>query len=127
MRLFLAVPTPALADQLRVGLAAFGDIEIDAEQGVLALEKIRRADIDGLIIALDPAAPDHDSLVEQVRRDMPQLDVIVVGHDAALAKLREDKVRGRIFALLGLPLEPVDFFRTIRRLRERRAAAARGR
>lgn len=127
MRLFLAVPTPALSDQLRVGLAAFGDIEIDSEQGVLALEKIRRADIDGLIIALDPAAPDHDALVEQVRRDMPQLDVIVVGHDAALAKLREDKVRGRLFALLGLPLDPVDLFRTIRRLRERRAATTRSR
>jgi hypothetical protein len=123
MRLFLAIQNRALFDQVQVGLAAFGDVEIDTEQGVLALEKIRRSDIDGLLVALDPAAPEHESLIEQVRRDMPQLDVIVLGHESALAKLKEDKVRGRLFGLLELPLAPVDFFRTIRRLRERRQPA----
>jgi len=126
MRLFLAAHARALFDQIQVGLAAFGDVEIDSEQGVLALEKIRRSEYDGLIVALDPQAPELESLIEQVRRDMPQLDMIVMGHESALTKLKEDKVRGRIFGLLKLPLEPVDFFRTIRRLRERRVPARAG-
>ncbi|MSR45795.1 MAG: hypothetical protein EXS13_01790 [Planctomycetes bacterium] len=127
MRLFLAIHSHELLDQVKVGLAAFGDIVVDEELGVLALEKIRQSEIDGLIVALDPAVPEHESLIEQVRRDMPQLDVIVIGHESAIAKLKADKVRGRVFALQRLPLEPVDFFRTIRRLRERRASPARAR
>lgn len=127
MRLFLAVHSRELQDQVKVALAAFGDIEVAEEVGVLALEKIRNAEIDGLIVALAPEVPEHETLIEQVRREMPQLDVIVIGHDAVIAKLKADKVRGRVFALQKQPLEPVDFFRTIRRLRERRPAPARAR
>lgn len=127
MRLFAAVHQPALADQLRVGLEAFGDIEVDVGSGVLALEKIRCANLDGLLVALDPAVPEHDTLLEQVRREMPQLDVIAIGHEAQLERLRADKVRGRLFALLIQPLEPLEFFRAIRRLRERHASPARAR
>ncbi len=127
MRLFVAVHNAALAAQIRVGLAAFGDIEIDEEQGVLALEKIRRSEIDGLILGLDPTAPECEKLLDQVRIDMPLLDIIVVAHDALLKKLREEKVRGRLFGLLVQPLEPVEFFRTIRRFREKRLAPARSR
>jgi hypothetical protein len=127
MRLFLALPSAELRDQVRVALEAFGDIEVDEEVGILALEKIRGSEVDALLVALDPAVPEHDTLIEQVRSDLPQVDLIVLGHDAAIAKLQTDKVRGRLFALQKLPLETVDFFRTIRRLRERRSAATRAR
>ncbi|MBM4015766.1 MAG: hypothetical protein FJ293_12490 [Planctomycetes bacterium] len=127
MRLFLALPAPELRGQVKVALEAFGDLEVDEEVGVLALEKIRRSEVDALLVGLDPAVPEHDALIDQVRNDLPQVDLIVLGHDAAIAKLKNDKVRGRVFALQKLPLEPVDFFRTIRRLRERHVAAARSR
>jgi len=123
MRLFLAAANPVIADQIKVGLAAFGGIQVDQETGVLALEKIRRTDIDALILVLDPNVPENDELLEKVREEVPTLDIIIVGHEATTTKLREEKVRGRIFALLKNPLEPVEFFRTISRLRQKRATA----
>ena len=60
---------------------------------------------------------------DSVIAEMTGLDIIVIGHEALTAKLREEKVRGRIFALLKQPLDPVEFFRTISRLRQKRAVA----
>lgn len=123
MRIFLAAAGPALADQVQVGLAAFPDIQVEQATGMLALEKIRRTQIDGLVLVLDPAVPENEELLEKVRIDAPGLDIVVIGHEALLAKLREEKVRGRIFAVLKQPLEPVEFFRAINRLRQKRATA----
>ncbi len=121
MRIFLAVTQPVLADQIKVGLAAFGGVQIDQEHGILALEKVRRLDVDALILDLDPNAPEQQELLDKARDEVPGLDVIVICHEAIAVKLREEKVRGRIFALLKDPLIPVDFFRTISRLRQKRA------
>jgi len=123
MRIFLAAANPMIADQIKVGLAAFGDIDVEQESGLLALEKIRRFDMDALILVLDPNVPEHDALLEKVRVELAGLDIIVIGHEAMTAKLREEKVRGRVFALLKQPLEPVEFFRTVNRLRQKRAIA----
>jgi response regulator of citrate/malate metabolism len=120
MRVFLAAASPVVADQIKVGLAAFGDVQVDQESGVLALEKIRRANMDALIVVLDPNVPEHEDLLEKVRVELVGVDIIVIGHEALTAKLREEKVRGRVFALLKQPLEPVEFFRTISRLRQKR-------
>jgi hypothetical protein len=123
MRTLLVAASPVIADQIKVGLAAFGDIRVDEEGAMLALEKLRRFDIDALMLVLDPAAPAISELLEKVRSELTHLDIVVIGHEAMTAKLREEKVRGRIFALLKQPLEPVEFFRTINRLRQKRAAA----
>ena len=123
MHVFLAAAHPVLADQIKVGLAAFGDVQVDQESGMLALEKIRRSDVDALILVLDPNAPEQETLLEKVRQDLTGLDIVVIGHEAMTAKLREAQVRGRIFALLKQPLEPVEFFRTVNRLRQKRALA----
>jgi hypothetical protein len=123
MRVQVVVSNPVLSDQIQVGLAAFGDIRVDQESGMLALEKLRRQESDALIVALDPNAPDQEQLLEKARTDVTALDIVVIGHEAITAKLREDKVRGRIFAVLKQPLEPVEFFRAINRLRQKRATA----
>jgi DNA-binding response OmpR family regulator len=123
MRILLSVADPAIADQIRVGLEAFGDVQVDQDRGVLALAKLRGGEYDALFLALDPAAPDAEELLEKVRGEPTGADVVVVGHEAAFPKLREDKVRGRIFALLAQPLVPVEFFRTVSRLRQKRATA----
>jgi hypothetical protein len=123
MRVLIAIADPELADQVSVGLAAFEDIECERESGVLALERVRRQEADALILALDPSAPENQQLLEKVASERSGADVIVLGHEAAIAKLRGDKVRGRVFGLLPVPLEPVEFFRTISRLRRSRTPA----
>ena len=123
MRTLLVAANPVVADQIKVGLAAFGDIRVDEESAVLALDKLRRFDLDAMILALDPTAPEASELLEKVRSEPIGIDIVVLGHEAMTAKLREEKVRGRVFALLKLPLEPVEFFRTINRLRQKRATA----
>jgi len=123
MRILLVIGDPLLRDQVRVGLQAFGDIEIEEADGFLAPDKLRRHELDGLLVGIDPATPENEALLEQVRAESRPTEVIVFGHEAVAERLREDKLRGRIFAFFTAPLDPIEFFRTINRLRQKRAPA----
>jgi DNA-binding NarL/FixJ family response regulator len=123
MRLLLVLGNSLLRDQVRVGLQAFGDIEIEEADGLLAPDKLRRHELDALLVALDPAAPENEQLLEQVRTESRPTEIIVFGHEAVADRMREDKLRGRIFFFFTQPLDPVEFFRTINRLRQKRTPA----
>ena len=127
MRILLVIGDPVLRDQVRVGLQAFGDIEIEEADGFLAPDKLRRHELDGLLVGIDPSTPENEALLEQVRTESRPTEIIVFGHEAVADRLREDKLRGRIFSFFTHPLDPIEFFRTIGRLRQKRAPArARG-
>ena len=125
MRFFLAIANPIVADQVKVGLSAFGSTQIDQGQGLLALDKIRRSDLDGILISLEPGATENDELFERLRSNPVDAELVLIAGEAYAARLREDKLRGHIFAFLKQPFEAVEFFRTISRLKQKRIATTR--
>lgn len=127
MRLLLVIGDPVLRDQVRVGLQAFGDIEVEEADGLLAPDKLRRLELDALLVGIDPATPENEALLEQLRAEQRATEIVVFGHEAIADRLKEDKLRGRIFSFFTSPLDPIEFFRTINRLRKKGAPArARG-
>jgi DNA-binding NarL/FixJ family response regulator len=120
MRILLVIGNSLLRDQVKVGLQAFGDIEIEEADGVLAPDKVRRHELDAVLVSLEPEAPENEQLLEQIRSEAHPTEIIVFGQEAAATRLREDKLRGRIFSFFTEPLDPVEFFRTISRLRQKR-------
>jgi len=120
MRMLLVIGNSLLRDQVRVGLQAFGDIEIEEADGTMAPDKVRRHELDAVLVSLDPDAPENEQLLEQIRTESHPTEIVVFGHEAVANRLREDKLRGRIFSFFTQPLDPVEFFRTINRLRQRR-------
>lgn len=123
MRLLLVIGNSLLRDQVRVGLQAFGDIVIEEADGQLAPDKLRRHEIDALLVSLDPATPENEELLEQLRNEARPTEVVVFGHEAIADKMREERLRGRIFSFFLSPLDPVEFFRTVNRLRQKRSPA----
>ena len=123
MRLLLVIGNSLLRDQVRVGLQAFGDIVIEEADGQLAPDKLRRHELDALLVDIDPATPENEQLLEQLRNESRPTEVVVFGHEAIADRMREEKLRGRIFSFFQQPLDPVEFFRTINRLRQKRAPA----
>jgi DNA-binding NarL/FixJ family response regulator len=120
MRLLLVIGNSLLRDQVRVGLMAFGDIVIEEADGQLAPDKLRRHELDALLVDIDPATPENETLLEQLRNESRPTEVVVFGHEAIADRMREEKLRGRIFSFFQQPLDPVEFFRTINRLRQKR-------
>lgn len=123
MRVLLVIGDPHLRDQVTVGLEAFKDIAVEVAEGLLALDKLRRTELDAVLIELGPSAPENEQLLEQFRAEALAGELILVGHDALTDRLREEKLRGKVFSFFTQPLDPVDFFRTINRLRQKRAPA----
>jgi DNA-binding NarL/FixJ family response regulator len=123
MRLLLVIGNSLLRDQVRVGLQAFGDIVIEEADGQLAPDKLRRHELDALLVDIDPATPENETLLEQLRNESRPTEVVVFGHEAIADRMREEKLRGRIFSFFQQPLDPVEFFRTINRLRQKRTPA----
>jgi DNA-binding NarL/FixJ family response regulator len=123
MRLLLVIGNSLLRDQVRVGLQAFGDIVIEEADGQLAPDKLRRHELDALLVDIDPATPENEQLLEQLRNESRPTEVVVFGHEAIADRMREEKLRGRIFSFFQQPLDPVEFFRTINRLRQKRTPA----
>ena len=123
MRLLLVIGNSLLRDQIRVGLQAFGDVQIEEADGQLAPDKLRRHEIDGLLVSIDAASPEHEQLLEQLRNESRPTEVVVFGTESIADKMREEKLRGRIFSFFMPPLDPVEFFRTINRLRQKRSPA----
>ena len=123
MRLLMVIGNSLLRDQVRVGLQAFGDIVIEEADGQLAPDKLRRHELDALLVDIDPASPENEHLLEQLRNESRPTEVVVFGHEAIADRMREEKLRGRIFSFFQQPLDPVEFFRTINRLRQKRTPA----
>lgn len=120
--MLLVIKDPLLAGQVEVGLEAFGDLEVERENGLLALEKMRSGEFDAVLVALDPSAPENQDFFERARLEAADRALVVFGHEALLRKLRDEKERESLFALLSTPLDPVELFRAIHRLRHRRVA-----
>src|SRR5262245_23062177 len=112
MRLLLVIGNSLLRDQVRVGLQAFGDVASEEADGQLAPDKLRRHELDALLVSIDPTTPENEQLLEQLRNESRPTEVVVFGTEAIAEKMREEKLRGRIFSFFVPPLDPVEFFRT---------------
>ncbi len=125
MKVLVAEKDPVLRDQVIMGLNAFADMEVHEASGLMALDRIRHGEYNVLVLGLGLGADDPGfDLLDRLRSDDLEIDIVVVATEGIISQLREEKARGRIFAFLVNPLDPVEFFRTLARLIHRREPAA---
>ena len=122
MRILVVIDEAQYRDQVEVGLRAFADLDVDFASGTAALEKAQARDYDAILIHWSASSSEGRELFEKLREENVDQEFLIAAHEQAIKKLREQRVRGRIFALLHDPIDAVEFFRAIGRLQSRQPA-----
>lgn len=118
MKVLLAVNNPALLDQLRVGLRAFGDLSVECATGVAIFDLVRRVDYGFMILEIEHVTREEIEPLEKLHLASPDLEVLVAGSEPVIHHLKEDRLRGKVYGFLRTPLDAVEFFRAVSRLRQ---------
>ena len=119
MRALVAIADPHVRDALCVAFRAFPGVSVETALEEEARHLLRRRRFDVLAASLRSDRREGEKLVEEARHLLPDLEIVAVTPRSALAVRRADKSKHRLFALLGVPLDPVGVYATIRRLLDR--------
>jgi CheY-like chemotaxis protein len=124
-----------IRDQVLVGLESFGDIETDAATGLEALELVRKREFDCIFVGFNQSDTSGQDFLDKLKTMNPQTELILLAPEAHAKRLSQDNNgsrppprqprawrsgwRLRIFSVLRKPLVPLEFYRTVGRLRKR--------
>lgn len=118
MRCLIAIDDANVRDEVATAAASFEDVEVDSFDGDGACDEVRRRRYDFGVVTLRSGRQVEDA-AETLRTNAPNLHLIGLAPRSALQLRREEKSRLNLFALLGTPLDPVELYRTLRRMIER--------
>ena len=119
MRCLVAVDDPSVRDTVAHAATNFGGIEVDAVAVEECRRQIRRRRYDFGLVALKFGSKDSMEFWEKIRSSAPNLPLVGLTSASAVDGYKGDRSRLQLFALLGVPLDVVDLYRTLRRLIDR--------
>lgn len=118
--LLVAGDKPA-RDTIKVGLDQTGAFHVDAADDVWAVE-MAKAKKYQVVIADTSLADGSDGLelLRKIREALPDAELLLIARNKGQSRyLTRDKQQLGIYAFLHIPVETLDFFKTIGRLLER--------
>lgn len=133
MRCLVAVDDSVIRDAVSTAVGAFPEMEVDAvgvEDGRILL---RRRRYDMAFSTLGSRSEETEPFWEELQKLSSPIELVGLTSASGLSVHRADKSKRQLFALLGLPVDAVQIFSTLRRLIDRikksapsRTAARRG-
>jgi len=119
MKLLVVDVESEVRDQIQVGLEAFEGFSVECARGGAALDRVRRCNYDGIFLGV--TAKGNDQL-RRITEDQPDLPIVVLGDDAVLRRVKQENPS--VLGLLAMPLDAMDFYRTVARLSHRLGATS---
>ena len=119
MRCLIAVEDEAVRDTVAHAIETFDDVtveEVDLEE---CREQVRRKRYDFAVLSYRSGNRESMELWERIRDDAPELELLAVTPSSAVGGNRSEHQHLRVFAWLGVPIDVVELFGTIRRLVDR--------
>jgi DNA-binding NarL/FixJ family response regulator len=126
IRCLLITPERTVRDQIRVGLEQTQAFEIEWVSDDCAVEAVRTNDYDAVICDTSLAdGGDGLELVGELRPILPDATFMLITRTRTQSRyLSRERQSLGVAGFLQVPIEPVDFFRSVARLAERLQAAA---
>ena len=122
MRGLIAVDDVATRDVIVTAVASFSDVEVDVDAVDIesGRDLLRGRPYDFAVITWRSDSRESVALFEEVRELAKDLILVALTPKDALQGRRGERAQFDLFALLGTPLDPVDLYRTLRRIMDRR-------
>jgi len=115
MKVLVSVDDAVVKDQIQVGLEAFESLEVEFDQGVMVLDRIRRCDYGFLILSIRQARKEEIEFLDRITEANGELELLVAAPANVIKRVKEERPRGQIFGFIETPLQAVDFFRAVSR------------
>ena len=127
MNVLIVEKDPLVRDQIKVGLRQFPEqFSVTTGEGYAGIHLLRQHTIDLLFLGVPRNSAEAKRRIDYVREMSPTVDLVVVATDSCAKELAGEKGRLDIFSFLSRPIGAMDFFRLIRRVRERLNEGAAG-
>ena len=112
-------------DQIKVGLQQFAEFTVTWGEGYAAINELRQRPYDVVFIGCDNKDEECVRLLKHLRTFDRTTEVIVVCGQRTAKDLHAEKTKLNVSGFVHTPLNVLDFFRVVGRLRARRLEADR--
>jgi hypothetical protein len=119
MRCLVAANDAQIRDQVAAAACAFEDVEVDVADVEDCRNMVRRRIYDFGFVALKSGSHESEALWDDLRQTAPDMLLVAMTPRSGMKVRRSDRGRFDLFALIGTPVDPVEVFRTLRRLIDR--------
>lgn len=127
MEVYVIERNKLVRDRVCVGLQQFPEFEVTTGVGYAAIEEIRQRQHEAVFIGVHELGNSEGmQLLGELRELGRPIDIVVMTQEACVRELAKQKAKFNISALLSAPIDPMEFFRLVARLRERRSEPERG-
>lgn len=107
-------------DQIKVGLQQFSEFTVTWGEGYAAINELRQRPYDVVFIGCDSKGEECVRLLKHLRSFDHTTEVIVISGQRTARDLHGEKTKMNISGFLQTPINVVEFFRVVGRLRARR-------
>jgi len=119
MDILLVESDHLIRDQVKVGLQQFPEFSVTWGESYPGVNLVRMRKYSYVFLGIHTQDNDGLRLLRHLRSFDQKTDVIVITNQKAARELSKDKNRLGIYAFLTTPIDVVDFFRLISRLKSR--------
>lgn len=127
MNVLVVDKEPLVRDQIKVGLQQFPeDFTVATGEGYAGIHLLRQHRFDLVFLGVPRNSAEARQRIEYVRQIEPSVDVVVVAQDSTAKELSGEKGRLDIYSFLSRSISAMEFFKLLRRIRERLNEGAAG-
>ena len=127
MNVLVVDKEPLIRDQIKVGLQQFPqDFTVATGEGYAGIHLLRQHRFDLVFLGVPRNSAEAKRRIEYVRQIDPSVDVVVVATDSTAKELSGEKGRLDIYSFLSRSISAMEFFKLLRRIRERLHEGAAG-
>ena len=119
MDILLVESDHLIRDQVKVGLQQFPEFSVTWGESYAGINLVRMKNFSYVFLGVHTQDNDGLRLLRHMRSFDQQTDVVVITNQKAARELSKDKNRLGIYAFLTTPIDVIDFFRLISRLKSR--------
>ena len=119
MQILVVETDHLIRDQVKVGLQQFAAFTVTCCEGYAGINLIRQRDFDAVFLGVSEEPREARRMIEHLRGIRPKLDLIVLASERVARDLAGDKQRLGIWSIHTTPIEVIDFFRLVSRVKER--------
>lgn len=119
MQILVVETDHLIRDQVKVGLQQFAAFSVTCGEGYAGINLIRQRDFDAVFLGVPEEPREARRMIEHLRGIRPKLDLIVLASERVARDLASDKQRLGIWSIHPTPIEVIDFFRLVSRVKER--------
>jgi DNA-binding NtrC family response regulator len=119
MQILVVETDHLIRDQVKVGLQQFAAFSVTCGEGYAGINLIRQRDFDAVFLGVPEDPREARRMIEHLRGIRPKLDLIVLASERVARDLASDKQRLGIWSIHTTPIEVIDFFRLLSRVKER--------